>query len=59
MEDDSWRDQIKENKDHICGKQNKIRLAYKMSEYLSKRMSQGMEQDPGSPEILQELIDVS
>ena len=30
-----------------------------MSEYLSKRMSQGMEQDPGSPEILQELIDVS
>ena len=30
-----------------------------MSEYLSKRMSQGIEQDPGSPEILQELIDVS
>ena len=30
-----------------------------MSDYLSKRMSQGMEQDPGSPDILQELIDVS
>ena len=30
-----------------------------MSELLSKRMSKGMETDPGSPEILQELIDVS
>ena len=30
-----------------------------MSDYLANRMAQVMEQDPGSPEILQELIDVS
>ena len=30
-----------------------------MLESLSKRMSQGLEQDPGSPEIVQELLDVS
>ena len=30
-----------------------------MSETLSKRMSQGMEDDPVSPEIVQELLDVS
>jgi hypothetical protein len=29
-----------------------------MSDSLSKRMSQGMEEDPGSPEIVQELLDV-
>jgi len=30
-----------------------------MSDYLSQRMSQTMRQDPGSTEILQELLDVS
>jgi len=30
-----------------------------LSEHLSKRMSQGMEQDPGSPEIVSELLDAT